>query len=115
APADVAHDVAADMAPDLAPDMAPDLAPDAMAFMDLPGCATAGAYTVAANLTPTINFGGSLGENYAPKCLKVAKTAQVPFAGMGGDTFGDHPLRPSTVAGASPNNPITATSSGGSK
>jgi plastocyanin len=104
---DVAHDLAADLAPDLAPDVGPDAM--TMAFMALPGCATAGAYTTAANQTPTVNFGGGLGAAYSPRCLKVAKNAQVTFSG----TFSNHPLSPTSGMG-SPSNPITHTATGSS-
>jgi plastocyanin len=108
---DVAPDLAADVAPDVAPDLSPDVAPDTMTmqFMALPGCSTENGYTTAANLSPTVSFGGGLGNAYSPRCLKVARTAQVTFSG----NFGGHPLSPTTGMG-SPANPITSTSNGNS-
>jgi len=104
---DLAHDVAPDLAPDVAPDLAHDVAPDAMAFVALPGCASAGGYTVTQDLHATVNFGGAVGTSYSPRCLKVVRTAQVTFSG----NFSNHPLSPTTGMGSSPN-PITHTGSG---
>jgi plastocyanin len=91
----------------VAPDLAHDVAPDAMAFVALPGCASAGGYTVTQDLHATVNFGGAVGTSYSPRCLKVVRTAQVTFSG----NFSNHPLSPTTGMGSSPN-PITHTGSG---
>jgi plastocyanin len=104
---DLAHDVAPDLSPDVAPDLAHDVAPDAMAFMALPGCASAGGYTVTQDLHATVNFGGAVGTSYSPRCLRLARTAQVTFSG----SFSNHPLSPTTGMGSAPN-PITHTGSG---
>ena len=104
---DLAHDTAPDLAPDAAPDGTHDVAPDATAFMALPGCASAGDFTVTQDLHPAVSFGGVLGTAYSPACLKVTRTAQVTFAG----SFSNHPLSPTTGMGSSPN-PITHTGSG---
>jgi plastocyanin len=56
----------------------------------------------------TINFGGTVGFNYDPQCLKVAAGATVTFSG----DFVVHPLVPSATRGDPPNNPIVNTSDG---
>jgi len=56
----------------------------------------------------TINFGGTLGFNYDPDCLKVAAGATVTFSG----DFVTHPLTPSAMRGDPANNPIVNMSSG---
>ena len=56
----------------------------------------------------TINFGGSVGFNYDPQCLKVAAGATVTFSG----DFLTHPLVPSATRGDPANNPIVNMSDG---
>jgi plastocyanin len=63
----------------------------------------------------TINFGGMAGSplfNYAPRCLRVPKGAQVTFSG----SFTVHPIspgtRPQATTAGSPNNPIPQTQTG---
>jgi plastocyanin len=57
----------------------------------------------------TIAFGGTVGFNYTPKCLKVSPGATVTFNGE----FASHPLAPSALRGAPAiNNPIVNMSDG---
>jgi plastocyanin len=56
----------------------------------------------------TINFGGTVGFNYDPQCLKVAAGATVTFSG----DFVTHPLVPSATRGDPANNPIVNMSNG---
>ncbi len=69
----------------------------------------------ATSASRTINFGASLGNSYAPKCLAIAAGQSVTLNG----SFSAHPLRPglapSQAGGGdpgSPNNPIQSTNSG---
>ena len=62
-----------------------------------------------------INFGGNLGNIYAPPCMGIGIGQSVRFIG----SFDAHPLRPGLAPSqqggpdaGSPNNPIQATSSG---
>src|SRR5713101_4360284 len=80
------------------------------------GC-TSFTDATAQSASRTINFGGSRGNVYDPKCLAIAATQQVTLTG----SFADHPLRPGLApsqAGGpdagSPNNPIQSTTSGSS-
>jgi plastocyanin len=54
----------------------------------------------------TINFGGTQGFNYSPKCLTVAKNTMVTWMG----DFSMHPLTPSTFA--TPGSPIMLSNAG---
>jgi plastocyanin len=56
----------------------------------------------------TITFGGTVGFNYDPKCLKVSAGAMVTFSG----DFATHPLAPSAMRGDPANNPIVNMSDG---
>ena len=56
----------------------------------------------------TIAFGGTVGFDYAPKCLKVPAGATVTFSG----DFASHPLAPSATRGDTTNNPIVNMSNG---
>jgi plastocyanin len=59
--------------------------------------------------TPTtIAFGGTVGFDYAPKCLKVPAGTSVTFSG----DFASHPLTPSAMRGDPTNNPIVNMSNG---
>jgi plastocyanin len=59
--------------------------------------------------TPTtIAFGGSVGFDYAPRCLAVPAGTAVTFSG----DFATHPLIPSAMRGNTTQNPIAATNSG---
>ncbi len=59
--------------------------------------------------TPTtIAFGGTVGFDYAPKCLKVPAGTSVTFSG----DFASHPLTPSATRGDTTNNPIVNMSNG---
>lgn len=68
-------------------------------FMSIMPCPSESAYVTGT----TINFGGSVGFNYDPKCLKVSAGSTVTFSG----DFSLHPLQPSSVLGNTTNNPIT--------
>ena len=60
-------------------------------------------------MTPTtIAFGGTVGFDYAPKCLKVPAGTSVTFSG----DFASHPLTPSATRGDTTNNPIVNMSNG---
>lgn len=59
----------------------------------------------------TVTFGGVAGNVYSPKCMLIAAGQMATFTGA----FSTHPLRPgvgSDSTAGSPNNPITATSTG---
>ena len=65
----------------------------------------------------TVNFGGNLGNTYAPPCMGIAVNQSVTFSGA----FNLHPLMPGLAPSqqggpdaGSPNNPIQATNSGNS-
>jgi plastocyanin len=80
------------------------------------GC-TSFTDATAASALRTINFGGSLGNVYDPKCLAIAAGQQASWTG----SFSAHPLRPglapSQASGGdagSPNNPIQTATSGNS-
>lgn len=92
------------------PDMAT-AAPDMAGPAVLNGCNTADFVDrTAAGAIRTVSFGVG-GFTYSPKCITIAAGQMVTFSG----TFSSHPLRPGIGANAtagSPNNPITATSTG---
>jgi plastocyanin len=73
-------------------------------FMSFAPCAAATDYVAGT----TINFGGAVGFNYDPKCLKVSAGATVTFSG----DFLTHPLAPSAMRGDPANNPIVNMSDG---
>jgi plastocyanin len=73
-------------------------------FMAFAPCNAAGDYVAGT----TINFGGSVGFNYDPKCLKVTAGATVTFNG----DFSVHPLAPSAARGNTTDNPIVNMSAG---
>jgi plastocyanin len=65
----------------------------------------------------TVNFGGNLGNVYAPNCMGIAVGQTVTFSG----SFNAHPLMPGLAPSqqggpdaGSPNSPIQATSTGAS-
>jgi plastocyanin len=68
------------------------------------GCTEATADDLTAQTTVTVNFGGTLGSSYAPKCILVAPGTSVSFEGE----FSTHPLSATVGSG----NPITHTTSG---
>ncbi len=72
------------------------------AFMSVAPCTMQSEYMTGS----TIMFGGSLGMNFSPKCLKVSAGAMVTVSGM----FSAHPLAKSTRGTAG--NPIQDTSTG---
>jgi plastocyanin len=73
-------------------------------FMAYAPCADETFYVAGS----TIAFGGSVGFDYAPRCLKVPAGTTVTFSG----DFATHPLIPSAIRGTITGNPIVATSSG---
>jgi plastocyanin len=75
------------------------------AFMAFAPCADEASYVGS---TTTIAFGGAVGFDYAPKCLKVPAGTTVTFSG----DFATHPLIPSAMRGMTSGNPIVATSTG---
>jgi len=77
--------------------------PDA-GFTAFAPCNAATDYVAAT----TINFGGAVGFDYSPKCLKVSAGAMVTFSG----DFSTHPLAPSAMRGDPANNPIVNMSDG---
>jgi plastocyanin len=68
------------------------------------GCTEATAEDLTAQTSVTVNFGGPLGNSYAPKCVVIAAGTSVSFEG----DFAVHPLSATSGAG----NPITSTASG---
>jgi plastocyanin len=74
-------------------------------FMAFAPCASASDYV---SNTTVVAFGGTLGFNYAPACLKAAPGATITF---GGD-FATHPLAPSVSRTTPGPNPIASTNSG---
>jgi plastocyanin len=75
------------------------------AFMAFAPCSAESNYVT----TPTtIAFGGTVGFDYAPKCLKVPAGTSVTFSG----DFATHPLAPSAMRGDPTNNPIVNMSNG---
>jgi plastocyanin len=80
------------------------------------GCTFATAVDDTAMATVSIAFGGALGQNYSPKCVRVAVGTGVVFSGV----FSSHPLEGGTVVAnqlmpASSGPFIPATSSGASR
>jgi plastocyanin len=74
-------------------------------FMAFAPCSAESNYVT----TPTtIAFGGTVGFDYAPKCLKVPAGTSVTFSG----DFATHPLAPSAMRGNTTNNPIVNMSNG---
>jgi plastocyanin len=73
-------------------------------FMAFAPCNDASDYVAGT----TINFGGTVGFNYDPKCLKVSAGATVTFSG----DFLSHALAPSATRGDPANNPIVNMSAG---
>ena len=74
-------------------------------FMAFAPCTTESSYVA----TPTtITFGGTVGFNYSPQCLKVPAGTMVTFSG----DFTTHPLAPSAMRGDPANNPIVNMSDG---
>jgi len=80
----------------------------ASGFMAFAPCTAASAYV---SNTTDIAFGGTVGFNYAPACLKVAPGATVTFSG----DFATHPLIPSTIRITASSNPIVMTTTGTTK
>jgi plastocyanin len=80
----------------------------ASAFKGFDPCASESSYV---SNTTQIAFGGALGLNYSPACLKVAAGATVTFSG----DFATHPLTPSTSRTTAASNPIASTASGTTK
>lgn len=74
-------------------------------FMAFLPCDTASSYV---STPTTITFGGAVGFDYAPKCLKVPAGTSVTFSGE----FATHPLTPSATRGDPANNPIVNMSNG---
>lgn len=74
----------------------------ASGFMAFAPCTTEGAYV---SNTTQIAFGGTVGFNYSPACLKIAPGTTVTFTG----DFSTHPLIPSVSRTAPAPNPIVAT------
>jgi len=68
------------------------------------GCTKATAEDLTAQTAVTVNFGGTLGTSYAPKCILVAGGTSVSFEG----SFSTHPLSATSGTG----NPIGHTASG---
>ena len=79
-----------------------DAVPGFIAYMP---CESASAYV---SNTTQIAFGGTLGLNYSPACLKVARGATVTFTG----DFATHPLTPSVSRTNPGPNPIVSTDTG---
>jgi plastocyanin len=76
------------------------------AFMAFAPCSAESSYTTTGT---TIEFGGAVGFEYSPKCLKVSAGATVTFNG----DFTMHPLAPSAARGApAASNPIVNMSNG---
>jgi plastocyanin len=68
-------------------------------------CSTESSYV---STPTTITFGGAVGFDYAPRCLKVPAGTSVTFSGE----FATHPLTPSATRGDPANNPIVNMSNG---
>lgn len=62
--------------------------------VDPNGCTPANATDLTAMSMVTVNFGGGLGNAYAPRCIKVSVGAKVTFSG----SFVDHPLQAGRVS-----------------
>jgi plastocyanin len=77
----------------------------ASGFMAFAPCASATAYV---SDTTQIAFGGTLGFNYSPACLKTTPGATITFSG----DFATHPLIPSTIRITASSNPIVMTTTG---
>jgi plastocyanin len=77
-------------------------------FMAFAPCATESAYV---SNTTAIAFGGTLGLNYSPACLKTTPGATISFSG----DFATHPLIPSTIRITAASNPIVMTTTGTTK
>jgi len=71
---------------------------------DICGCTEAAAEDLTAQTSVTVNFGGTHGLSYSPKCILIAPGTSVSFEGE----FSTHPLSPTVGSG----NPITHTASG---
>jgi plastocyanin len=80
----------------------------ASGFMAFAPCTAASAYV---SNTTDIAFGGTVGFNYSPACLKIAPGATVTFSG----DFATHPLIPSTIRITASSNPIVMTTTGTTK
>jgi plastocyanin len=80
----------------------------ASAFKGFDPCASESSYV---SNTTQIAFGGALGLNYSPACLKVAAGATITFSG----DFATHPLTPSISRTTVTSNPIVSTESGTTK
>jgi plastocyanin len=74
-------------------------------FMAFAPCASESAYV---SNTTAIAFGGTLGFNYSPACLKVAPGTAITFSG----DFATHPLTPSVTRTTPGPNPIVSTDTG---
>ncbi|HEY6477413.1 MAG TPA: hypothetical protein VI456_12605 [Polyangia bacterium] len=77
----------------------------AAGFMAFAPCASESAYV--SNMT-AIAFGGTLGLNYSPACVKAAPGTTITFSG----DFATHPLTPSIARTTASANPIVSTDSG---
>jgi plastocyanin len=77
----------------------------ASGFMAFAPCASESAYV--SNATQ-IAFGGTLGLNYSPACLRVVPGTTVTFSG----DFATHPLTPSISRTTGAANPILSTGTG---
>jgi plastocyanin len=80
----------------------------ASGFMAFAPCASESVYV---SNTTAIAFGGTLGFNYSPACLKAAPGATLTFSG----DFATHPLMPSTSRTTPGPNPIVSTDTGTTK
>jgi plastocyanin len=80
----------------------------ASAFMAFAPCASESAYV---SNTTAVAFGGTLGLNYSPACLKAAPGTTITFSG----DFATHPLTPSTSRTSPGPSPIVSTDTGTTK